>query len=106
MYQDFHEEKLADCPVIGGTDSVVQLTYEAPFYYVDKEGRDLQEVRKEIDLPESIEAPVSKGTPVGKVTYYIKDEPIGSVTICTLQDVSAADYGDYFLKSLFLWLLH
>ena len=106
MYQDLHEEKLADCPVIGGTDSVVQLTYEAPFYYVDKEGRDLQEVRKEITLPESIEAPISKGTPVGQVTYYIKEEKIGSVNICALQDIPAADYVDYFLKSLFLWLLH
>lgn len=106
MYQDLHEEKLKDCPVIGGTENAVQLTYEAPFYYVDKAGRDLQEVRKEITLPESIEAPISKGTPVGQVTYYIKEEKIGSVNICALQDIPAADYVDYFLKSLFLWLLH
>ena len=106
MYQDLHEEKLEDCRVIGGTEGAVQLTYETPFYYVDKEGRELTEVQKKIDLPESLEAPIVKGTPVGKVTYYIKDEPIGSVNICALQDIPAADYGDCFIKSLFLWLLH
>lgn len=106
MYQDLHEEKLEDCRVIGGTEGAVQLTYEAPFYYVDKEGRELSEVQSKIDIPDSLEAPIEKGTPVGKVTYYIKDEPIGSVNICAIQDIPAADFGDYFIKSLFLWLLH
>ncbi len=59
-----------------GRDSVNLVTDKNLSAIVPKDMDD-QNLIKEIDIPEVVNAPVDKGTPVGKVTIYYKDSETG-----------------------------
>ena len=45
-------------------------------------------------------APVKKGNTAGKAVYSLNGTPIGSVNIVYADTVDAADYKDYFCRTL------
>ena len=52
------------------------------------------------ELPENVTAPVKKGNTAGKAVYSLNGTPIGSVNIVYADTVDAADYKDYFCRTL------
>ena len=90
IYCDSHEDKLDDLPVKKGLADSVGIIYQ----------RDLTGITKSIELPENVTAPVKKGNTAGKAVYSLNGAPIGSVNIVYADTVDAADYKDYFCRTL------
>lgn len=86
----------------GKADSV-KIGYNGFDHVATKEEAD--ELTVELQLPESIEAPIRKGQVVGKVVYMIGDREVGSVNIYALEDVDENSFGSLFVKLLKKYLL-
>ena len=99
-YCDSHEDKLDDLPVKKGLADSVGIIYQRPFQYMTTDGSDLTGITKSIELPENVTAPVKKGNTAGKAVYSLNGTPIGSVNIVYADTVDAADYKDYFCRTL------
>ena len=100
IYCDSHEDKLDDLPVKKGLADSVGIIYQRPFQYMTTDGSDLTGITKSIELPENVTAPVKKGNTAGKAVYSLNGTPIGSVNIVYADTVDAADYKDYFCRTL------
>ena len=59
---------------------------------------------KELELPESVEAPVASGDVIGRAVYKLGDRELGTVDILCSEDIAAAVYKDYFMESLQMYL--
>lgn len=105
VYKDENKDKLPSLAIQGGVEDSSPLAYESGFTYLDVEGSDLSAITKELDLPESADAPVKKGEPAGKAVYKLNGKEIGSVSILYEKDVKEALFKDYFLKILEEFLL-
>lgn len=105
VYKDENKDKLPRLPIQGGVEDSSPLAYESGFTYLDVTGSDLSAITKELDLPESADAPVKKGEPAGKAVYKLNGKEIGSVSILYEKDVKEALFKDYFLKILEEFLL-
>lgn len=100
VYQDENDEELPSLNVTGGVADTVPLQYENSFGYLDVTGADLSAVTKEIQLPETVAAPVRKSDPAGKAVYKLNGAEIGSVNILFQESVAEAHFKDYFLRML------
>lgn len=100
VYQDANEEQLPSLNVTGGVADTVSLRYESSFGYLDVTGADLSAVTKEIQLPETVAAPVQESESAGKAVYKLNGAEIGSVNILFGESVAEAHFKDYFLKAL------
>lgn len=100
LYVDENKEPLPKIEVKGGVEETVSLHYEGEFRCLDVTGRDLTAVEKELKLPESVEAPVTKGETAGQAVYRIGGEEIGRVAVLFDASVDRAGFGDYFKKVL------
>lgn len=70
-----------------GTTSSVNLVFENDSGVLIKK-TDSAEITQELTLNENIEAPISKGTVLGKVDYFLNNELISSVNLIADNDVS------------------
>lgn len=98
MYTDENKEPLPAQKVSGGVEDEVNLAYADVFRYLDTAGNNLNEIEKEISLPQVIEAPVMEGDAVGEAVYKLNGTRIGSVSIVAVKSVEKAGYLDYLRK--------
>lgn len=98
MYTDANQDALPAQKIEGGVEDTVNLTYEGEFHYLDTAGNNLNDIEKEISLPEIIKAPVMEGDAVGEAVYKLNGTRIGSVSILAAQSVEEAGYSDYLYK--------
>lgn len=98
LYTDENKDTLAARKVTGGVAEEVQIAYREAFRYLDTAGNDVNQIRKEIRLPEEVEAPVSKGDIAGRAVYTLDGKEIGSVDILFSETVERATYRDYVKK--------
>lgn len=70
-----------------GTTASVNLVFENDSGVLIKKS-DSAEITQELTLNENIEAPISKGTILGKVDYFLNNELISSVNLIADNDVS------------------
>jgi D-alanyl-D-alanine carboxypeptidase (penicillin-binding protein 5/6) len=101
MYTDENKDALPSQKVTGGIEDTVNLTYEGAFEYLDTQGSNLNEIQKEISLPDTVEAPVAEGDAIGEAVYRLNGTRIGSVSILAAHGVEKAGYQDYYKK---VWL--
>ena len=92
MYTDENKDVLPAQKVEGGIEEQVNLTYA---------GNNLNDIEKEISLPEVIKAPVAEGDAIGEAVYKLNGNRIGSVSILAAKSVEKAEYLDYLYK---VWL--
>ncbi|MBQ9522157.1 MAG: D-alanyl-D-alanine carboxypeptidase [Oscillospiraceae bacterium] len=57
-------------------------------------------LRQEVELEESLKAPVEKGTRVGTLTAYAGDELLAEIPLLTAYDVPRVTYGQMFFRVL------
>lgn len=105
LYVDTHEEALPRLAVRRGVKTDVGLTYQGEFRYLDIEGNSLDNVEKVIELPGSVNAPVSAGTQAGEVKYLLNGAEIGRVQILFAEGVAKATYRDYLKRAVGAFLL-
>jgi len=63
-------------------------------------GKSSDQIRKEVQLVDQVQAPVVKNDKIGEIVYYYGKEKIGSVDILASDTVNKAKYKDYFMKLL------
>ncbi len=101
MYTDENTDALPAQKVEGGVEELVNLTYEGAFHYLDVAGNNINEIEKEISLPDMIQAPVAEGDAIGEAVYKLNGSRIGSVSILAAKSVEKAGYRDYLKK---IWM--
>lgn len=99
LYVDENEEPLEPVRVTGAVKEWVGCRYAGEFRYLDTEGLPLQEVEKKVQLPEKVEAPVSKGDVLGRALYSAGHTELGSVDILAAEDIPEAGFGDCLKKA-------
>lgn len=105
LYIDENPESLSPLPVEGGVADEVEISYQGEFRHLDTAGNDLSAVEKVIELPETVRAPIEKGTEAGRARYLLNGSEIGSIPILFAQDVEKARYPDYLKKIFGFFLL-
>lgn len=100
LYEDSNTEPLSPLPVLHGQKNELNIAYAGPMKYLDVKGQDLNAVDKNLQLPQSIESPITKGDIVGHAVYTIGNSPLGSVPIIACEDIPVADFTFYFLKAV------
>lgn len=98
MYTDENKDPLPAQKVHGGVEDEVNLAYAGEFNFLDTAGNNLNDIEKEIRLPDIIEAPVAEGYAVGEAVYKLNGNRIGSVSIIAVKDVEKAGYKDYLKR--------
>lgn len=83
-----------------GVSDSVQGQIETKFSYLCTKGTSTSDIRKELTLYETIEAPVAKGAKIGEITYFLGKNKIGSVDILASEEIEKAKLKDYFIKTL------
>lgn len=98
LYQDQNPPKLMSVKVRDGQTNQVPLIYDGSFSYVAVRGEDLNSVRSELSLCDSLQAPFEAGTNVGTLAYYLNDQKIGEIPVVTLEGCKKAGFSDYLQK--------
>lgn len=86
--------------VQGGIKEQAALAYESDFSYLDVTGADFSQITKELELPESATAPITKGDKAGRLVYKLNQKEIGSVNVLFDEDVRKALFKDYLKRTL------
>ena len=97
LYQDEAKE-LGELPVLGGTRDTCRLM-SADFSVLVEKGKSSSVIAK-INTPTELVAPISRGDKVGSITYYIKDEPIGTADIYATEDIGKISWLEIFMRML------
>jgi len=100
VYTDENKDTLPNVSVTHGVEEQVPLKYENVFRYLDTQGSDFSSITKEIQLPESVAAPVKKNAVAGKAVYKLGDQELGSVNLLYDNAVKEAGFKDYFMQIL------
>ncbi len=100
VYQDKNDDALTPLSVKKGIADSVSISYKGPFQYMTTDGKDLTGVKKKLELPAEVKAPIRSGEVAGKAIYTLDGKTIGSVDILYDKDVAAAVYQDYFYRTL------
>lgn len=101
IYVDENKDTVLEpVKVSKGVKDEVQGQIEQKFSYLCTKGTSTSDIRKEVSLYETIEAPVAKGAKIGEITYYSGNDKIGSVDIVALEEINKAKLKDYFIKNL------
>ena len=105
LYADNTDITQKRVPVLGAIEKEIEVRPDGTFTYLDTTGNDVSGITKEVNLPESVEAPIKEGDKTGEVVYYLNGAKIGSVDIVFSQNIDRATYKDYFLLSFRAFLL-
>ena len=105
LYQDENRVALSDLQVSGGVEDRVPLKYAGDFSYVSTDGSNLSDMKRSLELPEEIPAPVEEGSTVGRVAYILNGKEIGESPILAAGNVEKAGYGDYIQRAFHMFLL-
>lgn len=104
LYNDKNDMELLEQPVKGGVKDAVKCTPESGFNYITVDGTSVDKIEKKVTYEKKIMAPVKKGTIIGRITYSLNGQEIGSVNIIATEHIEKAGFG-YALKQLFKELL-
>lgn len=106
LYVDEEGVKLPKLPVRKGKKEEVSLSCQGIFRYLDTDGRDFSEVKKEMKIPQKTEAPVQKGAKAGEIIYSAGGKEFGRMEIVYGETVERAGYSDSLGKVInYLWLM-
>ncbi len=105
IYKDDNHDVLPCIPVKKGNEDEIEIIYQSRFQYLDTTGRLSGKLKKEINIPEEMKAPVMKGEVVGQAIYYLENNEVGRVPIVAVNQVEKADFICSFRKFLHEFLL-
>lgn len=88
-----------DVVVQKGVNSSVSAVYDSSPSFLIQKGEE-SSITYEINLAESVQAPVSEGQQLGNITYYLKGEKLAEVSLVAKNDVSKTNIFN-FVKSIF-----
>ncbi len=85
-----------ELPVRGAKQGTVQLDYnDLPMHILLKKGEG-KDLRTELELPESVEAPLDQSEELGTVNLYAGEEKLGSWAVKSAMQVEKLDFASAF----------
>ena len=100
LFEEKEKIKLPVLEVERGVQEEVPLKMAGRFCYLSVDGTGVTDVKRKIRLPKSVQAPVKKDDPAGKVIYFADGKEIGSMDILYAKSVRRASYPDCIRKVL------
>ncbi len=97
-------EDLSPVTVHKGAAETLQLEAAGAQSILVEKGK-AADVEKRVTLPESVEAPVTKGDKVGEVAFYLGEEQIGTCDLVAAEDVLRINVFQMFAKITKCFLL-
>lgn len=94
LYTDENPPKLSSVAIKKGVEKEAEVTYKGRFQYLRMDGKVIGEIKKELNLPKEVPAPVKKGEKAGELYYYMDGEKIGTVDVLYAESVRKATYAD------------
>lgn len=94
IYEDKDSGTLPRIPVRQGIKKTVPVRYEEPFRYLSTDGNKITEADKKYILPESVKAPVKKGTQAGEIVYSYDGKELDRIPLLYSESVRALKYSD------------
>lgn len=85
-------------PVKNGVQVSVDVVCEQPFRYMLLKGESAESMKRELEIPKDLAAPVKKDQVVGKVKYTLNGKEIGSIDIKAANDVESMTLGISFKR--------
>lgn len=97
MFTDNHDDLVVE-PILvkKGVDEFVPYHPAAPFSYVCLKDKNPDEITRQINLFEFVEAPIMENDKVGEIVYQWKGTTIGTVDLIADRSVNKAKFKDYF----------
>lgn len=85
--------------VTKGTADTINAIYESSPSFLIKKGEE-SSITYEINLPESIQAPITQGQQLGTISYYLNNDKIAEVTLIAENSINKISFIN-IMKSLF-----
>lgn len=96
------EEVSMSVSVRGGKMEQISVEPEMPFCLLIEKGEDAQ-LRHEVRLPDSVNAPLAKGQTLGEWVVFRGEEEVGNIPLSATEAVEKAGFGDFVKKIIDLW---
>ncbi len=104
-YQDSENVgKLFSCKISGSLNREIQGEAEADFGMLLPIGTQEAEIEKTVVFEKNLSAPIAKGTQIGRIQYTFRGTVLGEAQIQAVSTVKKADYSDFFLRLLQMFL--
>ncbi len=101
IYTDNNQDMVVTpIPVKKGVEVALKYRVNKEFSYLCLKETNPADITKEITINEMITAPVKENDKVGEVTYFIKGKQIGTVDIVAAENISKANFMDFFKRAL------
>lgn len=100
IFRDEHPTPLPSLPVESGIEQSVPLHYEGTFTYLDTTGENIADITSELELPQTVTAPIKKNDEAGKIVYKLNGRELGHVRILYNKSIAKAVYRDYLTRVL------
>ena len=88
---NYGEEYYEDLYVSGGTGENISAA-SADFSCVLDKSK-IKSVEKQVEINDSLDAPITIGDEIGRVLFYLDGECIGSVPICSMNNIEKISLG-------------
>lgn len=82
-----------------GKESKVNIVTTEPISVVLPRGTNVEDIHYELDMDDTIHAPISQNQPIGKLIVYHKDEMIKEYEIVAPQSIKKSNWFDLFKRS-------
>ena len=96
------EEVSMNVSVRGAKAEQISVEPEMPFCLLIEKGEDAQ-LRHEVRLPDSVNAPLAKGQTLGEWVVFRGEEEVGNIPLSATESVEKAGFGDFVKKIIDLW---
>lgn len=101
IYKDSNEDLvISPIPVNKGVTTNINYKPMNEFSYLCLKDVNSSEIKKEINLAESLVAPIKENDKVGEITYSLNGKKIGSVNLVAAETINKAGFKDYFFRIL------
>lgn len=104
LYRDENPPMIPEITVKGGITDTVKGISQKEFTCLFLNGENLSGITGSVELLPDIHAPVARGDVLGQIVYTLDEKTVGSVDIIAAEDVAKADYMDYLLRMLMIWV--
>lgn len=105
IFKDSNLEIGTNTSVKNGIQDTVGIRPECEFTYVCDKNENMADITKKININKKIKAPIREGDIVGDISYYIGDRLIGTINICSTDNVRESGYMDYFKKMWYKYMV-
>lgn len=105
IFKDSNLDIGTSTKVKNGIRSQIGIRPEAEFTYVCDKNENMADITKKIEMKKNLKAPIKEGEVVGNVSYYIGEKQIGSIAICSTDNLREIGYMDYLKKMWYNYMV-